>query len=158
MIPKEDLRQIICMEKLSDPMLDKIIPEMNLLKLREKEIVFDEGNEALKFYMLLRGKILLEKKISPEISVSLGAIKPGHAFGWSSIFGEPYSFMALCAEDSEIFMVNADTLVKLMDEDQSLGYVVMDSLTRVMKNRLDRVSEQFLKAIREHPDIASILD
>ena len=81
-------------------MLDKLVAEVSVLKLREKEVIFDEGLEALKFYMLLNGKILLEKRISEKITVSLGAIKPGYAFGWSAIFNEPYSFMAFWMDNA----------------------------------------------------------
>jgi len=158
MILKEDLRKIIIMEKLSDEMLEKVIPTINILKLREREIIFAEGNEAKNFYMLRSGKVLLEKPISDKINVSLGAIKPGFSFGWSSIFGEPYSFMAICAETSEILMINADKILSLMQEDHSMGFLLMQSLTRMMKNRIDRVEEQFLKAIKEHPDFESLLD
>ncbi len=158
MIPIEELRKIIILEKLSDEMLEKIVPTINFLKLREQEIIFDEGDGARYFYMLQRGKVLLEKRISNHITVSLGAIKPGFSFGWSSIFSEPYSFKALCAETSEILMINGDSILKLMKEDHSMGFHMMRSLTRVMKNRMERIQDQFLRAIREHPDFSAVLD
>lgn len=158
MIPKEELRKIVILEKLSDEMLEKIISGINVLKLRERETIFDEGDEAKYFYMLQRGKILLEKKISENITVSLGAIKPGFSFGWSSMFGEPYSFKALCAETSEILMINSDRIMKFMQDDHSMGFYVMGSLTRMMKNRMDRIQDQFLRAIREHPDFEPLID
>ena len=52
MIPKEDLRKIIILEKLTDEMLEKVIPAVNVLKLREQEVIFDEGDEGRYFYML----------------------------------------------------------------------------------------------------------
>ncbi len=158
MIPLEDLRKIIILEKLSDQMLEKILPTINVLKLRQQEIIFDEGDEARYFYMLQWGKVLLEKRISQQITVSLGAIKPGFSFGWSSIFFEPYSFKAICAETSEILMINAEGFLNLMKEDHSMGFHMMRSLTRVMKNRMERIQDQFLRAIREHPDFSVVLD
>ena len=158
MIPIDDLRKIIILEKLSDEMFEKVIPTVNVLKLTEQETVFNEGSDAKYLYMLRTGKVLLEKRISDKITVSLGAIKPGFSFGWSSIFGEPYSFMAICAETSEILMINANKILSLMQEDHSLGFSLMQSLTRMMKNRMDRIQEQFLKAIKEHPDFESLLD
>ncbi len=157
MIPIEDLQKIIILEKLSDEMLEKLIQKVNILKLREQETIFEEGNEAKNFYMLQRGKILLEKRISDKITVSLGAIKPGFSFGWSSIFKEPYSFTATCAETSDILMINSETIVNILNEDHTMGFLVMQSLTRMMKNRMDRVEEQFLRAIKEHPDFETLL-
>ncbi len=158
MVPIEDLRKIVILEKLSDEMLEKIIPTINILKLREQEIIFNEGGEAKYFYMLQRGKVLLGKKISDKITVSLGAIKPGFSFGWSSIFSEPYSFLASCAETSEILMIKAEAILKLMKEDHSMGFQVMRSLTRMMKNRMDRIEKQFLRAVKEHPDFTNLIE
>ncbi len=157
MIPKEDLQKIIIMETLTDDMLEKIAPAIQLIQVGDQETIFEEGEKADRFYMLKSGKILLEKQISSNVTVSLGAIKPGYSFGWSAIFGEPYSFLAVSAEESEIFTIESDTIVSVLESDHSMGFLVMGSLTRMMKNRMTRIEEQFLRAIREHPDIESLL-
>jgi CRP/FNR family transcriptional regulator, cyclic AMP receptor protein len=157
MIPKEDLQKIIIMETLTDDMLEKIAPAIQLVQVGDQETIFEEGEKADRFYMLKSGKILLEKQISSNVTVSLGAIKPGYSFGWSAIFGEPYSFLAVSAEESEIFTIESDTIVSVLESDHSMGFLVMGSLTRMMKNRMTRIEEQFLRAIREHPDIESLL-
>lgn len=157
MIPREDLRKIVILQKLSDEMLDKIIPFINVLQLTKQETIFEEGVDGSRFYMLLSGKVLLEQKISDTISVSLGSIKPGYAFGWSAVFNQPYGFKALCAEPSEIFMMNADTLMKLMSEDHSMGFNIMTSLTILIKNRMDRVESRFMRLLKEHPDFDSLI-
>ncbi|MBU2646958.1 Crp/Fnr family transcriptional regulator [bacterium] len=157
MIPKEELRKIIILEHLTDEMLEKIAPAIQLLQIKEQEMVFEEGSEARQFYMLKSGKILLEKRISSQVTVSLGAIKPGFSFGWSAMFGEPYSFLAISSEESEIFTIAADSILTFLDNDHSMGFQIMRSLTRMLKNRMNRIEEQFLRAIREHPDIESLL-
>ena len=157
MISKEDLQKIVILESLSDSMLGKLAPAIELINAREQETVFEEGTAADRFYMLKSGKILLEKQISDKVTVSLGAIKPGYSFGWSAIFGEPYSFLAVSAEESEIFTIEAKTIVSLLENDHTMGYKVMGSLTRMMRNRMSRIEEQFLRSVREHPDIESLL-
>ncbi|MFH2128978.1 MAG: Crp/Fnr family transcriptional regulator [bacterium] len=157
MIPKEELRKIIVLEHLTDEMLEKITPAIQLLRIKEQEMVFEEGSEARRFYMLKSGKILLEKRISSQVTVSLGAIKPGFSFGWSAMFGEPYSFLAISSEESEIFTIEAESILTLLNNDHSMGFQIMRSLTRMLKNRMNRIEEQFLRAIREHPDIESLL-
>lgn len=158
MIPKDDLQKIKILESLADNMLERIAPAIQLTEIQEQETIFEEGKEADRFYMLKSGKILLEKRISSHVTVSLGAIKPGYSFGWSAIFGEPYSFIAIGAEKSEIFTVEAEAIVKLLESDHEMGFLVMRSLTRMMKNRMNRIEEQFLRSIREHPDMRSLLE
>lgn len=157
MIPKSDLQRIIILESLTDTMLDRIAPEIQLIRIPGQKTVFEEGQQADRFYMLKNGKIVLEKQISSHVTVSLGAIKAGYSFGWSAIFGEPYSFLAITAEESEIFTIEANVIMAMMESDPLMGYRVMGSLTRMMKNRMDRIEEQFLRAIREHPDMESLL-
>ncbi len=158
MVPKEDLQKIIILEHLTDDMLTKLVPFINLLNFKDKDIIFDENSDADRFYMLKRGKILLEKQISSKITVSLGSIKPGYSFGWSAIFGKPFSMRAVCAENSEVFSAGKDNILDLLAADHSMGFTVMQSLNRMMKNRLDRMEEQFLRAVREHPDFRPLLE
>ncbi|MCP4752988.1 MAG: Crp/Fnr family transcriptional regulator [Proteobacteria bacterium] len=158
MVPKEDLHKIVILEQLSDDMLDRLRPTVELLRFKEQETIFEEGDKAETFYMLKRGKVLLEKRISDKVMVSLGSIKPGYSFGWSTIFGrEPFTTVAICAETSEVLAIKGETILDLLDSDHSMGFSIMQSLTRMMKNRLDRMEEQFLRAIREHPDIAALI-
>ncbi len=158
MIQKADLHKIIILEQLSDNMLEKLLAHIQLIEFKEQDKIFDEGTTADNFYMLKSGKILLEKKISSGVSVSLGAIKPGYSFGWSAISSQnPFSMVATCAEDSNVLTIKGDTILDILQNDHSMGFLVMQSLNRMLKNRLDRIEEQFLRAIREHPDFVDLL-
>ncbi len=158
MVPIEDLKKIVVLEFLTDQMLEKLTPSVESVTFKEREIIFDEGTEAETFYMLKTGKVLLEKRISTKMTASLGAIKPGYSFGWSAMFkGQSFSFVSVCAENSEVLTIKAEKLLSILNDDHSMGFLVMQRLLRMMKNRLDRLEEQFLRAIREHPDIESLI-
>jgi CRP-like cAMP-binding protein len=155
-INKEDLKRIVILSYLSDDMLDKIVPIIDMLKYDEREAIFQEGDIAERFYMLRRGKILLEKRISDKITVSVGSVKAGFSFGWSAMLdGGPYTSDAICAEPCVIFSVRREKILPLMDSDPDLGYIVSQRLIRVIKKRLDLRTEQFIRAIQNHPDLQS---
>lgn len=158
MVPKADLREIVILEYLTDEMLEKIQPLVEPINIDEHRLLFEEGGDEMIFYMLKRGKILLEKSISKDITVSLGAIKPGYSFGWSAIFSEPYTVTADCVESSEVLAMEGGKLFQMLNEDHEMGFVVMQRLIQVIKDRMDRMQDQFLMAIREHPDIAPLID
>jgi CRP-like cAMP-binding protein len=71
MISKEDLRGIYILENLTDEMLEKTQSLIEPLQFKEREVVFEEGEKAEKFFFLKRGKILLEVEISEMIIISL---------------------------------------------------------------------------------------
>ena len=158
MIDKEELKSIVILSYLTDRMLDKLIPVIDILHFQENEIIFSEGEQAKRFYMLKMGKVLLEQKLSDNITVSMGSIKPGFSFGWSAMLGEErYTSDALCSESSQIFSIKSEKMLKMLDADPEMGYIVNQRLLRIVKKRLDHRTNQFLRLIRSHPDIKSIL-
>jgi len=159
MVTKKDLKSIVILGFLTDEMIDTLLPITELLKFDEGEVVFREGDDADTFYMVRRGKILLEQRVSEKITISMGAVKPGYAFGWSAIIGgTTYTSDAVCSEKSEVFATNGIELTKRLDNDHSMGYRMTQRVLRIIKKRLEIRTEQFLRAIKDHPDIQHLVE
>jgi CRP-like cAMP-binding protein len=140
-------------------MIEKMLPELELLRFDEGEIIFHGGDFADCFYMLKRGKILLEQRISEKVTVSVGAVKAGFSFGWSAMLGRGvYSLDTVCGEPCETLRIKGKTLLNLFEQDHTMGYRLMRLILKVMKKRLDYRTEQFIKVIRDHPDIQPLID
>lgn len=158
MVPISELKQIVILEHFTDEMLMKLRPIITTLKYNEDDVVFHEGDDANTFFMIRQGKVLLEKHLSRKVTISLGAIKPGFAFGWSAILGNiPFQLEARCAEKSELLAINRKDIFKAFEEDHSMGYLFMQHLGSMMKNRLDRMEEQLFRALKEHSDFKPLL-
>jgi len=154
LLSTEDLKQVVILSYLDDELLEKLLPAIDFLRFEERDAVFLEGDIADRLYMLRRGKILLEKRISDKITVSVGTIKSGFSFGWSAMLdGGPYTSDAICAESCDVFSIRRQKILPLMDSDPEMGYIISQRLLRVMKKRLDLQTEQFLRAISHHPDL-----
>lgn len=163
MIANSELRRMVILGYLRDSMLEKLIPIIDRVHFDEQEYIFRQGDLAEKFYMLNHGKVLLEQSISEKMTVSIESIRPGYSIGWSSLMTggvEPYSRYtsnAICTEPSELFVVNSDELNSLMDEDREMGYLIGQRLIRVIARRLRHRTEQFLRIIKQHPDINNLI-
>ncbi len=158
MITVEELKKIYLLQRLTDKMIERILPFIEVETFGENEVVFDQGQSAEHFFMLKKGKILLKVDASENVTISLGSIKPGYSFGWSALFVEgAYTSSAVTAEPSELYQVQGEALLRLMEEDHGLGYRVMTGVTRILQNRLERRTGQFLKALAKHIDIEGIL-
>ncbi|MGD8387886.1 MAG: cyclic nucleotide-binding domain-containing protein [Desulfobacteraceae bacterium] len=154
MVSLDCLRTIYLLQDLADEMLEKIQPLVEERDYQTREVIFREGEKAIFFYMLCQGKILLEVQASESIMISLGSVKPGFSFGWSALLSEAsYTAYAICTEPSDVLMIRGDKLLALMDEDHDLGYMLMEGVVRILKRRLERRTNQFLKTLRQHPDI-----
>ena len=158
MVSREDLKQIVILKYLDDQMLEQFMPIVDQMMYPPNDIVFKEGDTADRFYMLQRGKVLLEKRLTEKVTVSVGAVKTGFSFGWSSMLDDgAYTSDAVCAETCEVLSVRREQLLSLMNENPPLGYIFTQRLLRIIKKRLDHRTEQFLRAIQNHPDIRSLL-
>jgi len=160
MLSNEELKKIVMLSYLKDEMREKLVPIVDVLNFDEREPVFREGDRIDRFYMLRRGKVLLEKRMSEKITVSVGSVKPGYSFGWSAMFddGGAYSSDAVCAEPCEVFSMKSGKIKKLLDTDHHMGYIFTQRLLRVLKSRLDHRTMQFFRSIENHPEIQSLIE
>ncbi|MCF8033391.1 MAG: Crp/Fnr family transcriptional regulator [Desulfarculaceae bacterium] len=149
-----ELKEIYLVQNLAEKMLAALAPLAEERHFEEKDVVFEEGLAADQFYMLRSGKVLLKVDVNPAVTISLGAIKPGYSFGWSSLMeGMTYTSQAACAEPCEMLVLNGAKFREVLDQDHTMGYQVMDGIVRIMENRLKRRTEQFIKTLRKQMEI-----
>ena len=109
--------------------------------------------------MLKRGKVLLELRVSDKITVSVGSVKPGYSFGWSAMLGDSaYTTDAICAEPSEVLEISNKVLKGILDNNFEMGYRLTQRLLVVIKKRLNLRTEQFIRAIKHHPEMKHLFD
>lgn len=157
MVTTEELKQMVIMAYLEDHMLERLISITDVLTFNEKETIFRQGDIADRFYMVKRGKVLLEQKLTNKITVSVGSVKPGLSFGWSTMIEEGYyTANAVCTEPSEIFSIIGNRIRTLCREHPDMGFLLSQRLLVVLKKRYDSRTEQFIKVIKHHPDMKDL--
>jgi len=157
MVTKEDLKQIVMLTYLTDPMLDRLTQIVDVLKFDKDEFIFRANEPAIRFYMLTYGKVLLEQRISDKVTAIVGSIKRGYSFGWSAMIeGGTYSADAICDEPSEVFSFKREKINKLFREDPEMGFIIHQRLLVIIQKRLDYRTEQFQQAIKHHPDMKNL--
>ncbi len=157
MISRKDIRNIVIFKHLTDEMIGRLLPEMELLRYPEGEMIFRSGERADMFYSLKRGKILLEQRVLDKVTISVGTVKPGYSFGWSALLGDQtFSLDTVCGEPCEVLSIKAKTLFGLIEEDWEMGYRLMHRLLHMVRRRLDGRTELLLKVILDHPDMQGL--
>ncbi len=157
MIAIEDLKQIVMLTYLTDPMLDNLAKIIDVLRFDRDEILFRENDPAERFYMMRSGNVLLEQRISDQVTACIGSIKPGFSFGWSAMIEDGlYTVDAVCVEPSEIYSFKRDRIQKLFMQNPEMGLRMYKRLLVIVKKRLDYRTGQFRKAIENHPDMQNL--
>ena len=159
MLTISDLKSIVILRHLTDEMLEAMLPIIDFLKFDNEELIFKQGEPAERFYMLKRGKVLLEQRIADKVTVFVGSIEPGFSFGWSAMLGEGnYSADAVSVEPCEVFSFKREKIHALIERDHALGLCLYKRLLVVLKKRYDHRTEQFRQAIMNHPDILALFN
>lgn len=153
----DDLKKIYLVQNLADNALEHLAAIADIHHCAEQEIIFEEGQEAINFYMMTKGKILLRSVITENVTASLGTIKSGYSFGWSSLLDTgSHIAQAIAVEPSEILILDAAKFKSMMDQDHDLGYAIMTGLGRILNNRLHRRTSQFIKTLSQQMEVYQV--
>lgn len=159
MVSASDLQEILLLQGLPESILKGIASQARFIEYASGAVIFEEGTRAEDFYMLKEGKILLEVEIAQDIIISLGSIKRGYSFGWSSLVPEGrHSTYAVAVEPSRVLAISGEGFLEILEKEPRWGYLVMKRVFQVFRRRLERRTNQFIKVMRKHPDIQKLLE
>ncbi len=159
MVSASDLKGILLLQGLPDYLLGEMAAQARFSHHASGAVIFEEGAPAQEFYMLKEGKVLLEVEIAQDIIISLGSIKRGYSFGWSSLVPEgKHTTYAVAVEPSQVFSIPGEAFLEVLEKEPCWGYLVMRRVFQVFRRRLERRTNQFIKVMRKHPDIQKLLE
>ncbi len=159
MVSPSDLKEILLLQGLPESLLDQMVPQIRLSEHASGAMIFEEGTRAHDFYMLKEGKVLLEVEIAQDIIISLGSIKRGYCFGWSSLVPDGrHTTYAVASEPSQVLSISGEAFLDILEKEPRWGYLVMKRVFQVFRRRLERRTNQFIKVMRKHPDIQKLLE
>ncbi|MGD8294375.1 MAG: cyclic nucleotide-binding domain-containing protein [Desulfobacterales bacterium] len=100
-----------------------------------KDILFQQGDLANHFYILLKGRV---KLTLGETGQSVYIVShAGEAFGWSSLIDrETYTASAECMTAVKLLRFEREKVLKIIEEDPDNGLVFFKRLASILGNRL----------------------
>ena len=108
--------------------------------------LFGEGEQASHLYIVKKGQVDLRfdlpgRPTSEKSTIS--SILEFKAFGWSSLVAPyKYSLSAYCsAQTCEVVKIERQSLARLFEEDNRLGYLVLSNMARVIGKRFQKLEK-----------------
>ena len=99
------------------------------------ELLFQEGNPADWFYILLKGRVKLSLGQTGQVVYVVS--NAGEAFGWSSLVGRPsYSASAECVTATKLLKFDKEKLQNIVEKDAANGLALFKSLAAILGDRL----------------------
>jgi len=139
MVSAEWLKKTELFGNLKESQLNAILSRSSVESFPERKTIFHQGEEAIRLYILMEGTVDLTVKTQEQTDFMTSTIeKEGSAFGIPSLI-EPfrYNVTASCLKPTKVLMIEADHLMKKMEEDPKIGMEVMKKLASIYFNRLN---------------------
>ncbi len=138
-------------------LLDMLVRSMDSASYVKGDYIYEKNDAAENFYIVKKGKALLQQGSDDETLITLGALKIGYCFGWSSLFPDQlHKHSVVCAEPCQIAFIKGADLLQLLKAEGRPGFDLLFNLCRLLKDRLDLRTEQLTRAIETHPQLQNI--
>jgi signal transduction histidine kinase len=108
----------------------------------EGDVLFYENSPAGHLYLILSGKVSLEKQVqlgrtgTPR-RATIDVLGPWQAIGWSSLVA-PYAYTSsgICLEESLVLAIPGEDLRRLMATHPAAGYLLIGRVATIIRARL----------------------
>lgn len=121
---------------LTDPQIEKLAALSQEQRFDEGDLIVKSGERSRDFYLLLSGSASVEVG-SDFCTVCVQVLRPGDAFGWSSLLpGQETLFQVRARERCAALRLEGAALIALCQEDSELGVTL---LRRVLLTAAQRV-------------------
>jgi CRP-like cAMP-binding protein len=108
-------------------------------------VVFEEGQEGEKFYLILKGEVRISKMIPGVGEEALVILKKGSYFGEMSLIdNQPRSAHAICNKPSELMVIERGDFEKLLSKDKELAYKLLWTFLRTLSRRLRETNDKIM--------------
>ncbi|MFZ3136778.1 MAG: cyclic nucleotide-binding domain-containing protein [Thermodesulfovibrionales bacterium] len=118
----------------------------------EGEIIFKEGDEGDRMYVIQSGRVQITKKTSSG-DLTIATLGSGEIFGEMALFDRlPRSATAAALDETRILSIDKKKLFQTIGRDPTLVFKTLESMSR----RLRRLDEEFAKLRKSKLDILQI--
>lgn len=130
-------------QRLSEVYLHQLAEHMEVVNLDAGKTLFEEGESAELFYIVMEGTVDLYARIANDEEEWVQLIDVGEVIGWSWLV-PPYrwAFTAKSREGAMLMQFDAKAIRDLCDRDPAFGYGTMKQICSLMLGRLHTIRAQ----------------
>jgi CRP-like cAMP-binding protein len=129
--------------------MDALRPLFHCVTLPAGEILFEQGNPAYQFYIVVDGEVLIQYKPEDGPALILTRVRKDGVVGWSAAIGSPiYTSSAFCGTECRLLCIRSEDLRHFYDQQPRLAHLLLERLAGVIADRLRHT----------HPEIMALLE
>ncbi|RMH58664.1 MAG: cyclic nucleotide-binding domain-containing protein [Candidatus Hydrogenedentota bacterium] len=125
-------------EGLEEEECRKVLALLEPIKFKSGEIIFEEASPGTELYVMPRGRVSVELRLADKsVTERIYQAYDNEVFGEMALIdGHRRSARVRAMEDLEIFKVEREKLLALMEEDYRIGYKIMSNMAKILATRL----------------------
>ena len=144
------LSEFTLFKDLPEELLDKVNTLCKEATFKAGDYIFREGDSADEMHFLVEGSVVLKVNLtSRPDSITVSAVnKKYESFGWSGIVAPfHYTASAVCETDCSVVAIQGAGFMKLISDNPSSGFIVMQRITELIASRLRTSRQALLKTL-----------
>lgn len=150
------LSGISLFEGLSPRQIEVLRPLFDDYSCPPDTVIFRQGDRADFLYLITEGHAQIQYKPYDGPPISLARLKPGDAFGWSAMVGNPvYSSGILSSSALKAIRIRGVDLARLCREHPTTGTVILNRLARGVSGRWKDARVQVQAILKDGLDHSS---
>ena len=108
--------------------------------------LFRQGDPANRFYLILKGKVLIESEVKERGMIPIRTLGPGDDLGWAWLFPPYYMHFSACAvEPTKAIFFYATHLREQCEANHEFGYQLMRRIADVVVQNLNATQQRLLE-------------
>jgi CRP-like cAMP-binding protein len=123
-----------------------------VITFKAGEKVYSEGIPASHIFILLKGRVELNRPTKSGTSLLIDDLIAEDIFGVSSLLGaDRYLLNAQCVEDSEVLKIEGKALRQIIDQNPTVGCTMQRRVSQIIFNRYVNVMERLQTVVQSIP-------
>ena len=148
------LRSIELFHDLEAPHLHKLVSIAREKKFRAGEIIYREGEIGRAIYLVQAGEVAIEMDVAGYGPVTVFTVRPGHLFGWSSLFpAQRKKARARVVQPTLAIVINATQLRDLFQSDHKFEYAIMGLIAEIVADRMQATRMELAKLVASYEEV-----
>jgi CRP-like cAMP-binding protein len=151
----DTLETIISKHAFMAGLTPRFLPLLNecafMMRYRPGEAVFQEGGSADHFYLVQKGRVIIETQVPGQGAVTIQTLGAGDALGWSWLFPpHQWRFGARATEPTELIAFDAERLRAKAAENRDFANELVWRVAQVLLQRLQAARLQLIESYAQH--------
>jgi len=139
----EELKQGILFARLSEQQLERVTQHAVHITLKEGESLFNQGEKADRFYLLLSGQVKLYRLSPSGNEKVVEVVTPGSTFAEALMFLENpnYPVGAQALQDAEAISIDAHDFAAMLKSSVETCFVLLGDMSQRLRGLLNEIDD-----------------